>query len=112
MIQCTDDADVTIATTAVDMAKIGKKVLLWGGDDTDLFAIVLRRLSKITQEVRPSISFFRPSSSSTIDLTSLMTFIDPDAPHHDLFDASKHLILTMYNVTNKRCSTLEELRLQ
>ena len=142
---------------------MARKVLLWG-DDTDLFAIVLHRLSKIPQEERPSISFFRSSSRSTIELTSLskqinaetlalilpihsfsgcdtksyfykfskkrvfkrlqlhknlteayswlMTFIDPDAPHHDLFDDGKQLILTMYNVTSKRCSTLEELRLR
>ena len=76
MVQCKDDADVTIAITSIDLSKAGNRVLLWG-DDTDLLAIVLHHLSEMNREEEPRIWFNRPSFDSTIDLTTLSKDMDP-----------------------------------
>ena len=60
-----DDADVTIAITSMDLVKAVNKVLFWG-DDTDLFVIVLHHLSDMNRKGRPKIWFYRLSYDSTI----------------------------------------------
>ena len=76
VVQCKDHADVTIATTSMDLTEAGNKVLL-RGNDTDLFAFMLHHLSEMNREETPRIWFYRPSSDSTIDLTTLSKYMDP-----------------------------------
>ena len=73
VVRCRADAIVMIAQTAFTEALRGKSVRLWG-DDTDLMVIILHLLhshAHSTDTCTSKIHMFRPSTRTTVDLSTL-----------------------------------------
>ena len=69
---CAADADIKLASTVLQMEG---DVILWG-DDTDLLVLLLHHINVTEDKPRGRIVMYRPSSSTSIEVTELMPKID------------------------------------
>ena len=92
---CQSDADVSIATAAVELSQNGDTVFLWG-DDTDLLILLLHHIEQ--SSLAGTIFMYRPSSDSCINVSKMASTMSTEM---------KQIILAIHAISG--CDTVPAL---